>query len=85
MTRVTKDARDWMAVCEEHDEITYCSDWEMALEAAYGHVAMRHPKVCTHELGYIVDDQHRCLRCGIDLPTPRNLDTQQDVGEGDGS
>lgn len=55
-TRVTKDRLDWKAECEEHDEVTWCSEWEHALEAAYGHVAMRHP---------------------------RNLDTRQDVREGD--
>jgi hypothetical protein len=83
MTRVWRDGLDWKAECEEHNDVTWCSDWEVALEAAYGHVAMWHPRVCTHEFGFIINDRHRCLDCGIDLPMPRNLDTHQDSGEGD--
>lgn len=85
MTAVRKVGLDWVAECEEHDEVTWCAEWEHALEAAYGHVAMRHPRVCDHEIGFIIADRHRCLGCGIDLPplTLSNLDTRQDSGEGD--
>lgn len=44
MTRVWRDGLDWKAECEEHDDVTWCSDWRVALEAAYGHVAMWHPR-----------------------------------------
>lgn len=43
-TRVVKDGLDWVAWCEAHGDEIWCSDWLAALEAAYGHVAMWHPR-----------------------------------------
>lgn len=40
--RVRKQGFDWLSECQRHDSITWCSDWSLALEAAYGHVAMYH-------------------------------------------
>lgn len=63
--------RDWYADCDEHNVSTCCTDWELALEAAYGHAAMAHPRVCAHEYGWYPMDQpeeHQCLDCGEPLP-----------------
>lgn len=40
--KVYKDYRDWLAYCAEHDDLTWTSDWEGAMEAAWGHVMMHH-------------------------------------------
>ena len=40
---VGKVGLDWKAECKEHGQVSWCYDWETALEAAYGHVAMWHP------------------------------------------
>lgn len=69
--KVGKIGLNWIAECDEHAEIIWCSDWAMALEAAYGHVAMHHPRICDHEIGFIISDRHRCLGCGVDLAMPR--------------
>ena len=81
--RVRKDFLDWTAECEEHQDIVWCSDWLSALEAAYGHAAMWHPKVCEHPYGVVIDGIHRCMKCAGVLPMPSNLDTRPVVGEGD--
>lgn len=81
--RVHKDGYDWVAECKEHDQVIWCEHWIDALEAAFGHVAMYHPRVCNHEYGYIIDTRHRCLSCGVDLPPAYNLDTLP--GQGDAS
>lgn len=40
--RVYKDHWDWVARCSEHDDTTWTEDWGMAMEAAWGHIAMHH-------------------------------------------
>lgn len=42
--RVVKDGLDWVAWCEGHGDEMWCMDWGLALEAAYGHAAMYHPR-----------------------------------------
>ena len=68
---------DWEMECSEHvDEgrIT-TTDWLWAMEAAWGHIAMHHPRdpiACTHEFGWhpaTRPDEHKCLDCGVPLPT----------------
>jgi len=79
--KVQKQGHDWVAMCAEHGEAYWCADWEGALEAAYGHVAMRHPWLCDHQLSYGPMDHRwrRCLECGAHLPPTSNLDTQPDT------
>ena len=33
---------DWIAHCPSHGELSTSSDWELAMESAYGHLAMHH-------------------------------------------
>ena len=33
---------DWDVVCDSHGPISTCSDWDIAMEAAWGHIAMHH-------------------------------------------
>ena len=80
--KVSRVGLDWLAECKEHNDLYWCDTWGTALEAAYGHVAMWHPRACDHEIGFIISDQHRCLSCGIELPPLRNLDTQLNPGKG---
>lgn len=40
--KVRKDRLDWLAECADHGASIWCSDWLMAMEAAYGHVVMHH-------------------------------------------
>lgn len=42
--RVQKVGLDWLAMCEAHQDAYWCDSWSGALEAAYGHVAMYHPR-----------------------------------------
>jgi hypothetical protein len=42
--RVIKEGLDWVAKCDVHDTWAWCGDWEIAYEAAVGHVAMWHPR-----------------------------------------
>lgn len=59
---------DWFAECDRHDLQIGCPDWELALEAAYGHAAMAHPRICDHEYGWHPMDrpeEHKCLDCGV--------------------
>jgi hypothetical protein len=65
---------DWEMECSEHDEHLITGEWMLAMEGAWGHVAMHHPrevKPCAHEYGWHPASrprEHKCLDCGIPLP-----------------
>ena len=64
---------DWEMECSEHpEEHTTSADWLWAMEAAWGHIAMHHPRPpCTHEYGWHPasrPEEHECLDCGAAIP-----------------
>lgn len=38
----TNGLADWAADCTTHGHISTCTDWEWAMENAWGHIAMHH-------------------------------------------
>lgn len=66
---------DWEMVCPDHvNETVTTPTWIWAMEAAWGHIAMHHPREippCDHEYGWHPMDrpeEHKCLDCGVALP-----------------
>lgn len=51
---------EWAAECDEHAEIHWGHRWSNAMEAAWGHIAMQHPR--------------RPLRLVIPDPIPGQID-----------
>ena len=70
--RVWRSRQDWEVECAEHLGYATASDWLCAMEAAWGHIAMWHPRPpCEHEYGWHPagrPEEHQCLDCGTPLP-----------------
>lgn len=62
---VQKVGYDWQMYCPVHDETIWCGDWQMALEAAYGHVAMYHPRLKPCFEVWVSDGRHSMSAFGI--------------------
>jgi hypothetical protein len=65
MIRVHKTGLDWSATCDQHNTVTWCSNWAAALESAYGHAAMWHKRRRPLFEVWVSDGRHGMRTIGI--------------------